>query len=110
MTTVSFLSKLLASLMGNYIPKRTFGAPLHTLSKLYDVPIGFVSPFFEAVYCYIYGRRRVAVARYRMICLVLTKYSHFPESIKKCINTSVFNKNQPTSQTKELKFKKHVNA
>ena len=30
----------------------------------------FVSPS-EAVYCYICGRRRVAVARYRMICFVL---------------------------------------
>ena len=29
------------------------------------------TPFFEAVYCFICGRRRVAVARYRMICLVL---------------------------------------
>ena len=28
-------------------------------------------PYFEAVYCFICGRRRVAVARYRMICLVL---------------------------------------
>ena len=27
-------------------------------------------PFLEAVYCFIYGRRRVAVAQYRMICLV----------------------------------------
>ena len=72
MTTVRFLSKLLASLMRNYFPKRTSGAPLHTLSKLYDVPVGFVSPpSFEAVYCYICGRQRVAVARYRMICLVL---------------------------------------
>ena len=26
---------------------------------------------FETVYCFICGRRRVAVARYRMICLVL---------------------------------------
>ena len=26
---------------------------------------------FEAVYCFICGRRTVAVARYRMICLVL---------------------------------------
>ena len=24
--------------------KNTFGAPLHTLSKLYDVPVGFVTP------------------------------------------------------------------
>ena len=38
------LSKLLASLMRNYFPKRPSGAPLHTLSKLYDVPIGFEPP------------------------------------------------------------------
>ena len=72
MTTVSwFLSKLLVSLMRNYMyfTKCTSGAPLHALSKLYDVPVGFVSsPSFEAVYCYICGRQRVAVARYRMIC------------------------------------------
>ena len=39
---------------------------------LYDVPVGFVTPpppYIEAVYCFICGRRRVAVARYRMICL-----------------------------------------
>ena len=38
------------------------------------IPVGFVTPpppYFEAVYCFICGRRRVAVARYRMICLVL---------------------------------------
>ena len=28
-------------------------------------------PYFEAEYCLFCGRRRVAVARYRMICLVL---------------------------------------
>ena len=28
--------------MRNYFPQRPSGAPLHTLSKLYDVPIGFV--------------------------------------------------------------------
>ena len=41
--------------------------------------VGFVTlPSFEAVYCFICGHRRVAVARYRMICLVLV-YSHlFP--------------------------------
>ena len=63
MTTVVFLSKLLASLMRNYFPICTSVAPLHTLSKLYDVPVGFVSPSpsFEAEYCYICGRRRVAV-------------------------------------------------
>ena len=59
MTTVSlFLSKLLASLMRDYFSKRTSGAPLHTLSKSYDVPVGVLSPSFEAVYCYICGRRR----------------------------------------------------
>ena len=66
------MSKLLASLMRNYFPKRPSGAPLHTLSKLYDVPVGFEPPpYFEAEYCLFCGRRRVAVARYRMICLVL---------------------------------------
>ena len=70
MKTVSFLSKLLASLMRNYFPKRTSGAPLHALSKLYDVPVCFVfpPPSFEAVYCYICGRRRVSVARYHLSC------------------------------------------
>ena len=28
----------------NYFPKRPSGALLHTLSKLYDVPVGFVTP------------------------------------------------------------------
>ena len=45
----------------------------HTLSKLYDVPVGFVTPpYFEAIYCLFCGRQRVAVARYRMICVVLS--------------------------------------
>ena len=58
--------------MRNYFPKRTSGAPLNSLSRLYDVPVGFVSPLsFESVYCYIYGRQRVTAARYRIICLVL---------------------------------------
>ena len=66
------MSKLLASLMRNYFPKRPSGAPLHTLSKLYDVPVGFdPPPYFEAKYCLFCGRQSVAVARYRMICLVL---------------------------------------
>ena len=58
--------------MRNYFPKRPSGAPLHTLSKLYDVSVGFVPPppYFDAEYCLFCGRRRVAVARYRMICLV----------------------------------------
>ena len=41
------LFKLLASLMRNYFPKRQSRALLHTLSKLYDVPVGFVSPLFS---------------------------------------------------------------
>ena len=72
-TELGFLSKLLASLIRNYFPKRTSGAPLHTLSKLFDVPVCFVAPqsSFEAVYLFICGRRREAVARYRIICLVI---------------------------------------
>ena len=31
-------------------------------------------PYFEAEYCLFCGRRRVAVARYRMICLVLLMF------------------------------------
>ena len=37
----------------------------------------YTSPF-EAVYCFICGRRRVAVARYRIICLVLVNSHLFP--------------------------------
>ena len=46
---------------------------VHTLSKLHDVPVGFVTPppSIETVYCFICGRRSVVVARYRMIYLVL---------------------------------------
>ena len=51
----------------SYFPKRPSGAPLHTLSKLYDVSLGFVPlPSFEAVYFFICGRQRVIVARYLM--------------------------------------------
>ena len=54
--------------MRNYFPKCTLGARLHTLSKWYDVPVGFVTPpSFEAVYYYICGCWGVAIARYRMI-------------------------------------------
>ena len=59
--------------MRNYFPNRPLGASLHTLSKLYDVPVGFVNPhlnYFEDVYCFVCGRQRVAVARYRLIGLV----------------------------------------
>ena len=41
---LGLLSKLLPSLMGNYIPKRPSGPPLHTLSILFDVPVGFIAP------------------------------------------------------------------
>ena len=72
------LSKLLASLMRNYFPKRPSGAPLHTLSKLYYVPVSFEPPtYFEAEYWLFCGRRMVAVARYRMICLVLSMNQKF---------------------------------
>ena len=69
------LLELLASLVRNNFPKRPSDALRHTLSKLYDVPVGFVNPLpsFEAVYWFIGGRRRVAVARYRMICIVLSE-------------------------------------
>ena len=39
------------------------------MSKIHEIYIN-ISPSFEAVYCYICGRRRVADARYRMINLV----------------------------------------
>ena len=51
--TLGFLSTSLASLMRNYFPKLTSGAPLHTLSKLYDVPVGFVSPIWCSVLLYL---------------------------------------------------------
>ena len=56
----------------------------YTLSKLYDVPVGFVThdPYFEAVFCFICGRQRVAVARSRMICLVLIHLYVFHEESK----------------------------
>ena len=36
-------------------------------------PLVLKTPYFEAVYCFICGCRNVAVARYRMICLVLSR-------------------------------------
>ena len=44
-----FLSKLLATLMRNYFPKLPPGAPLHTSSKLYDSPVGFVAPLIWGI-------------------------------------------------------------
>ena len=73
--TVWVLSKVLASLVRNCFTKRPSGAPLHILSKLYYYVPLFVYPpppsSFEAVFCFICDLRRVVVARYRMICLVL---------------------------------------
>ena len=69
----SLLSQFLlwASLMRNYL--RPSGAPLYTLSKIIWCSPWFCnSTSFGAVYCLMCGRRRVAVARYRMICLVLS--------------------------------------
>ena len=39
----------------NYFPKRPSGAPLHTLSKLYDVTVGFVAPLliWDSVLLYL---------------------------------------------------------
>ena len=42
-----------------------------TESDLFLFVFVALPPSFEAGYCYICGRRRVAVARYRMICLAL---------------------------------------
>ena len=66
--------------MRNYFPKRLSGVSLQTLSNY--VPVSFVTPppCFEVVYCFICGRRRVAVARYWMICLLLSIAKHI-----KCI-------------------------
>ena len=46
--------------MRNYFPKRLSGASLHTLSNLYDVPVGFATPspilkFFIALYAVAKG-------------------------------------------------------
>ena len=60
------------------IGQRPLGAALHIFPKLYDVPVGFLPPpppHFEVVYSFICGCRRVAVARYRMICLALVHSS-----------------------------------
>ena len=48
------------------------GIPI--LTKLHDVLVGFVPLSFETVNCFTCSRRRVAIARYRMICLVLLKF------------------------------------
>ena len=82
------LSTLLSSLMRNTFPKRPLGALLLTLPKFfYDIPVGIViAPpphSIEAVYYFICSHRRVAVARYQMICLV-------PVAGSKCSNIKYF--------------------
>ena len=58
--------------MRNNFPKRPSGSPLHTLSTFWGCFRCFCnpSPSFEAVYSFDCSHRRVAVDRYRMICLV----------------------------------------
>ena len=60
--------------MRNYFPKRPSGASLHTFVKIIWCSLWFCNPppYFEAVHCFICGRRMEVVARYRMICLVLS--------------------------------------
>ena len=59
-----FLSKLLASPIRNNFPKRPSRAPLILCQNYMMFPLIW-TPSFEAVYCFICGRRIVAVARYR---------------------------------------------
>ena len=51
--------------MKKNFPKRPSDEALHTLSKSYNVPIGFVTT--TPPHCFICGRRWVADARYRMV-------------------------------------------
>ena len=69
--TIKFHVRIISIPDEELFSETTVGAMLHNLSKLYDVPVGFVTlPYFETVHCFICGRRRVAAARYRIICLV----------------------------------------
>ena len=52
--------------------------PICELITELDLITNFNPPYFEAEYCLFCGRRRVAVARYRMICLVLVNSHLFP--------------------------------
>ena len=69
MTTVRvFLSKLLASLAGELVSVTYVRCTASCF--VWDMGCSrwfCVSPSFEAVFCYIYGLRRVAVARCRMM-------------------------------------------
>ena len=58
--------------MRNYSPKRPSDAPLHTLSKLYDVPVSFVAPPPLLRLCIaLFAVAEGWLLRARMICLVL---------------------------------------
>ena len=56
---------------------RIFSKLYVVLSKLYDIPVGFVTPplFWGCVMLYLRSSK-VAVGQYRMICLVLLKFKH----------------------------------
>ena len=87
--------------MRNNFPTRPLDAPLHTLSKLFDVSVGFVClvrshPFclliltlMEAVYCFICGRRGVAVTRSRKDVLFFHYIIHAPLILIICIHKVV---------------------
>ena len=83
--------------MMNNFPKGPSGAPLHTLPKLYDVPVGFVNPppSFWSVHCFICGRIRVAVAWYRMFLLSL--HYLFSSAIKRVVVIVDWGTRDPTS-------------
>ena len=73
--TVWLIVKIISIPDEELFSETAVGCTASYFSKLYDVPVGFVLPppsYFEAEYCLFCGRRRVAVARYRMICLVFT--------------------------------------
>ena len=89
------LSKLLpvASLMSNNFPKQPSDALLHTLSKLHNIPVGFVtSPSFETVLLYLrspkWGCRSISddlSCSFRRIILLLFKhYESFQRSLWSC--------------------------
>ena len=67
MTTVSFLSKCISIPDEDLYVRRVHRFILCLNYMMF--PLVLYPPSFEAVYCYICGRRMVAVARYR-ICLV----------------------------------------
>ena len=58
--------------MRSYFPKRTSGAWFHSLSNLYDVPVGFaIPPHLRQCIALFEVTELLAVAQYRMLCPVL---------------------------------------